>query len=178
MENRCGIDLMDAIMNRFSVRTYTAEPVTDAQLEALLTAAFCAPSACNRRPWEIIVVRDRAMLDELALLAPAKHMLAQAPLGLVVCGELARTLNRDLLLNDCSAATQNILLAAYGLGLGSCWCGLSDPTVVEKLSGLLSIPEGIIPATLIAVGHPNEQRTQPDRLAPGHVHYEQYGSKA
>lgn len=166
--------VLEAIATRFSVRRYTDEPVSDEQLEILLRAGFSAPSACNLRPWEFIVIRDRETLNWLADEGKYQKMLYQAPLAIVVCGDNRRSLHRDLLINDCSAAVQNILLAACGIGLGGCWLGMCDLQAAEKVRQKLDIPAEVLPAAIIAVGRPDEERAQPDRYAAERVHYERF----
>lgn len=166
---------LEAIRTRYSVRRFTAEPVTPEQIDMLLEAAFCAPSACNARPWEIIVVQERAVLDELSDIGRYMKMMAEAPLAIVVCGSEKRMPNHDLLVNDCSAAAQNILLAAHACGLGACWCGIAQKTTIKQAKTLFELPEHICPVAVIAVGRPAEHREQPDRLNRKRVHYDRFG---
>jgi nitroreductase len=136
--------------------------VSEEQITTLLEAGMAAPSASNRQPWHFIVVTDRQMLDALAERHPYAKMLRQATLCLAVCGDTA--ISERFWVQDCSAATENILLAAAGLGLGSVWLGVHpDAERVGIVRELLGIPAGITPLNLIAVGHPAEQppaRTQ------------------
>lgn len=170
------MDIIEAINTRFSVRKYKNEPVGEEQLRTVLNAGFCAPSACNLRPWEFVVVRDRKTLDDIAEHGRFQKMLREAPLAVVICGNKERTLKlrRDLMLNDCSAAAENMLLAAHGIGLGGCWCGIADSRSREYFAGILGLPGTVEAEALLAIGVPGENRAQPDRYEPAKVHYEKY----
>ena len=172
------MDIIEAIKTRFSVRKYTDEPVSEEQLRTLLEAGFCAPSACNLRPWEFVVIRDRDALDDIAEHGRFQKMFRLAPLGILVCGNTKRSIKhapgRDLLINDCSAAAENMLLAAHGIGLGGCWCGIADDKSRAWFSERFGLPDHNLPAALLAIGHPDETREQPDRYAPEKVHFEKF----
>lgn len=126
---------------RRSIRRYTGEPVSEEMLHTLLHAGFCAPSAKNCRPWEFVVVRSRDKLKCFSEHAQYQKMAEHAAFAIVVCGDTRRLDHHDLLLNDCSAAVENILLAAHGLGLGAVWCGIVNE-LVNFFRQQLSLPEG------------------------------------
>lgn len=165
------------IFGRRSIRSYTAEPVADETINDLLRAAAAAPSACAKDPWRFVVVRRTEMLQKIAEALPNGKMLAQASAGLVVCGDLEAAHGGELsyLLQDCSAAIQNLLLAAHGLGLGACWLGV-HPRVprMDALRALLDLPGQVIPISVIAVGYPAEQKEARTRLDDAHVHRERW----
>ena len=148
---------------RRSVREYTAEPVSAADLTALMEAAMAAPSARNSRPWHFVTVTDRTRLAELAEVSPHAKMLAGAALAVAVCGDPG---DSEWWVQDCSAATQNLLLAAGMLGLGAVWLGVHGrPEREQAVREALGVPEGIGVLSLISVGHPAavpEARTQHD----------------
>ncbi|MDD3667568.1 MAG: nitroreductase family protein, partial [Bacteroidales bacterium] len=117
---------MENILNRKSVRKYTKEEVKKEQLEMLVRAGMAAPSARNSQPWLFFVIDDRTILDNLAKQLPNAKMLLSAKAAIVVCGNLQKALEgdgREFWVQDCSAATQNILLAAESMGLGAVWTG-------------------------------------------------------
>ena len=173
-----GMSALEAITTRISVRKFTDQPVTDEQVRILINAAFCAPSACNKRPWEFVVVRDRETLSTFAKKIRYQQMLADAPLAIVVCGSESRAVNNDMLMCDCSAAVQNILLAAQSMGLGACWCGTCALKTSVKLARcLLNLPEDVLSVATIAVGWPDESREQKDRYRPEHVHFDMFDNK-
>lgn len=152
----------EAIRARRSIRAYKAgAPVDDGHVRLLLEAAMMAPSACNCRPWEFFVVRDRKKLDELAAAHPFAKMLRTASLAVVVCARPDAQTGRaaGYFPQDCGSATQNILLQAAALGLGTCWCGVypKDERIetLRKALGIENRPN-LIPFNLIAVGVPDE----------------------
>lgn len=168
-----NMDVLTALTTRRSIRRYTQAPVTEAELNTVLNAGFCAPTTKNLRPWDFIVVRDRAILADIAENNRYMKMLPAAGLAIVVCGREAVLAEHDLLVNDCSAATENILLAAHGIGLGAVWCGV-PPQRTAYLRERLSIPADVLPAAVISVGHPDERREAPERFDTSRVHLNGY----
>lgn len=147
------------LFRRRSVRSFRPDPVAEPAVRDLLEAAMAAPSARATDPWRFVVLRDPAVRAAIAAKLPNGGMLAQAPLGFAVCGELAAACDRQLsyLIQDCSAAVENLLLAASTLGLGACWLGVHPrEDRVAHLRSVLALPEGILPIAAIAVGHPAE----------------------
>ena len=143
---------LSVIFARRSVRVYTHDPVGESEIESLLEAGMAAPSANNRCPWQFVVVRDRSLLGRLAKVHPYAKMLAGAPLAIVVCGERGIS---DWWVQDCAAATENILIAAAALGLGAVWIGCHGKTAREEaVRRLLDIPAPIGVLSMISVGHP------------------------
>lgn len=161
-----GKELVAMIFTRRSIRKYTADLVSEKDVKMMLKAAMPAPSASNRKPWHYIVVTDRAILDNLARAHPYGKMLLEALLCIVVCGD--KNISSRCWVQDCSAATENLLLAATALGLGAVWLGVHPQEErVNPIRKVLNIPENIIPLNLISIGHPAEEkepRTQYDKL--------------
>ena len=167
--------ILEAIMARRTVREYTDEPVSDEAVEQLLRAAMHAPSAGNQRPWHFIVVRNRAVLAEIAQLHPYAQMLRTAPVAILVCGDTQLDRYAGFWVQDCAAAVQNILLAAIDLGLGTVWVGVHPmEDRVEPIRRLLFLPPPVIPLALIAVGHPLVQEAREDRHDPARIHHERW----
>lgn len=168
---------LSCIFNRRSVRKYTGESVSSEHEETLLSAGFSAPSAHNSRPWEFIVVRNKERLEALSEVRTYWKMLKSADLAIIVCGNLTeyKGSTKEFFVQDCSAATQNILIAAEGLGLGAVWLGCY-PTKEgpEGVARVLDIPEGIIPLSVISVGHPAEHAKPHPEIVREHVHYDKY----
>ena len=166
-------ELIRAIFARRSIRKYTAELVSEKDVKTMLEAAMAAPSASNRKPWHFIAVTDRQILDNLARVHPYGKMLLEAPLCVAVCGD--KTVSPRYWVQDCSAATENLLLAATALGLGAVWLGVHPREErVNPIRKVLNIPENIVPLNLISIGHPAEEkepRTQYDELR---VHLERW----
>jgi nitroreductase len=168
---------LDFIFGRRSIRAYTAEPVPPAMVEALLHAAMSAPSAVAKDPWRFVVVRERATLQRLTEELPNGKMLAEAAVGVVVCGDLEAAHDRQLsyLLQDCSAAIENLLLAAHVLGLGACWLGVHPrENRIRHVRTVLGLPEHIVPVSAIALGHPAEFKEPRSRYQAQYVHYEKW----
>ncbi len=155
---------LSVLFSRRSVRKYSGEPVSEADVKALLEAGMAAPSASNRKPWHFVAVTERAQLDQLASIHPYGKMLASAGLCIGVCGD--RDISPDFWVQDCAAATENILVAATMLGLGAVWLGVHPRAEREReLKELMGMPENVGLLCLIAVGHPAERpeaRTQYD----------------
>ena len=166
---------LDFLFARRSVRHYRHEDVSEDLIRDLLEAAMAAPSAVAKDPWEFLVVRRRETLAQIAAGLPNGKMLEQAAAGLVVCGDLSRAHDAQLsyLLQDCSAAIENLLLAATALGLGACWLGVHPrEDRVQHLRNLLQIPEHVVPVSAIAIGWPAEYPDPRTRYWDSVVHRE------
>ncbi len=163
--------VFQAMLARRSIRQYTDQPVSEAQTRRLLEAAMAAPSASNRQPWHFIVVSDRPTLNALAHVHPYAKMLFEAPLCIVVCGEV----ENSYWVQDCAAATENILVAAVEMGLGSVWLGVHPRSEREQdVRDLLRIPSHIAPLCLIALGYPAEEKEARTQYREEKVHREHW----
>ena len=159
---------LSIIFARRSIRRYTDEPVSEADIQSLLEAGMAAPSGSNRKPWHFIVVTDRDTLQALAQAHPYGKMTAHAALAIAVCGDPAIS---DWWVQDCSAATQNILLAAAGLGLGAVWIGCHGrPDREQAVKRILGVPDSIGVLSLLAIGHPAEEKEARSQFDPARVH--------
>ena len=160
------------IFARKSVRKYLNKGVEDEKITTLLKAGMAAPSGKDVRPWEFIVVKERATLDSMAAALPYAKMLADARVAIIVCGDSIRSSYWYL---DCSAATENILLAAEALGLGAVWTAAypyeDRMNVVRKYTNL---PENILPLCVIPVGYPEGVQSPKDKFDETKIHYEKY----
>jgi nitroreductase len=171
------MEAYDAILTRRSVRKYTDKPIDEATMEQLIRAGMYAPSARNARPWHFIAVRDRETISAIEKGQPQLAMMKQAAAVIAVCGDPAAVTSKykDYYIQDCTAATENILLAAHALGLGAVWCGCHPkPDVKEIVSKALSIPPEIVPFSLIALGYPAETPKQPQRWEKKKYHLEKW----
>ena len=178
----CGAQAaINNIMTRTSIREYTEELVSNAQIETMLRAAMAAPTAVNRQPWHFVVVTNRDQLNALATANRGTGMAAKAPLAIVVCGNMEKTLKgtgQGFWVQDCSAATENILLAANALGLGAVWTGLyPNEERAKAVRDVLKAPENIVPLCTIVIGHPAEQPQPKDKWKPENVSYNEFGLK-
>jgi nitroreductase len=165
------MEAMEAILSRRSIRRYEESKIPEELIQKMLKAAMSAPSASNEQPWHFIVIDDRRILDEIPGYHPFAGMLREAFLAIAVCGDLELQKHEGSWTQDCSAATQNILLAAHALGLGAVWLGVHPrEDRVEATRKLLSIPENVRPLCLIAVGYPAEQKPPSNRYDVSRVH--------
>ena len=172
--------VLDNIATRVSVRSYLDKPVEEAKIEKLLRAGMAAPSAVNKQPWHFVVVTDKQQLAALAKANPYAGMVAKAPLAIVVCGDMSKALPgsaREFWVQDCSAATENILLAANAMGLGAVWTGTyPSEERVKAVSKVLQLPKKLIPLNTIVIGYPDGTNTPKDKWKPANVSYNLYGS--
>lgn len=163
------------IMTRTSVRQYTDRPISTDTLETLLKAGMAAPTAVNKQPWVFVVTTGRDALDSLATLQPR---LKTAAAAITVCGDMTRAIEgegRDFWVQDCSAATENILLAAHALGLGAVWTGVYPIAErVDDVSRALALPDSVVPMCIIAVGYPVADQEPKDKWDPSKVHYQRW----
>lgn len=170
-----GSDAVD-IMTRASVRAYTDREVSNETVDTLLRAAMAAPTAGNKQPWRFVVIRDRAVLDTIASEFKPMGMMKEARLAVVVCGDTTATFSGEGVgywVQDASAASENLLLAAHALGLGAVWCGVYPMSErVERFSALLRLPREIIPLNCIAVGYPSGETAPKDKWNPDYVRYD------
>jgi nitroreductase len=149
--------------------------VTEAQVERLLRAAMTAPSAGDQRPWQFVVVRERATLAAVTEFHPYAGMLPKAPLAIVVCGDTRLEKWPQFWEQDCSAATQNLLVEAEILGLGAVWLGVHPLTErVEGMRRLLGLPVHVVPLAIVAVGHPRRRKEPADRFDAARVHHDRW----
>ncbi len=168
--------VIENLLTRTSIRQFAAQPVTDEQVDTLLRCGLAAPTAVNAQPWEFIVVRDRAILDTLATRYPNTRISENVSVAIVPCGNLEKTFKAapDFWIQDVSAATENILLAAHAMGLGAVWTGVYPTDKVAPVQQLLNLPEHIIPLCIIPVGYPAENPAPKDKYKPEIIHYDRW----
>lgn len=177
------MDALHMIFTRRSIRKYTDEPITTDQETLLLKAAMCAPNTVNRRNWAFIVVRDPARLNALAEdLRPNAEPLRRAKMAIIPCGDLSLTLRgmEEYWVQDCSAATENLLLAAHAMGLGALWMGTYPQwNKVNNVARTLNLPRHIQPLCVIGLGYPAEEKPSAadQRYEPVKIHHEQWEEK-
>ena len=180
-ENGDAQAAINNIMTRTSIRQYTDEPVSKADIETMLRAGMAAPTAVNRQPWHFVVINSKEKLAELAGSNPRGGMLKQAALAIVVCGNMDKALQgpaQGFWIQDCSAATENILLAANALGLGAVWTGLyPDENRAGEVAKILKLPQAFIPLCTIVIGHPAERPQPKDKWKPENVSYNEFGAR-
>lgn len=173
------MDITEAIFARTSVRDYQDKEISRTDILRLFKAAMAAPSARNVQPWHFMAITERAVLEDLADALPNAPMLARAPLGILVAADLfeaeAGTPGKDYWVQDCSAAAQNILLAALDLGLGAVWLGVHPVEErVKGVKGILKLPDHIAPLCMIAAGYPARPAAGKDKFREERVHWEKW----
>ena len=171
MENQA----ITTIMTRVSVREFTGKKISEAQIDTLLRAAMSAPSAINKQPWAFIVVTDEAKIAELGKALPYSRCSNKPAVAIIPCGDLTKAIPGEMAnfwINDVSAATENLLLAAHAMGLGAVWTGLHpDMNRARLVQEMLGLPEHIIPLCVVPVGVPAEQPEVKDKYKPENIHY-------
>ncbi len=164
---------MSFICQRRSIRKYQEREVEPEKILELLKAAMCAPSAWNQQAWHFIVIRDKLKRQKIAEVHPYARMVSESPVCIIVCCELSLLKSEKFWPQDCSAATENILIRATELGLGSVWCGVyPDEERVDALKKLFNLPKNIIPFSIVAIGYPAEQPRPTEKFKPERIHYE------
>jgi nitroreductase len=165
------MDALEAIHTRRSIREYTDQPVPDELVDEIVAAAMSAPSAGNSRPWQFVVLTDRDLLGRIPMIHPHAAMAASAPVAVLVCGDLSLEKYPGNWIADCSAATQNLLLAAHAKGLGGVWTGVYPDTArIQAFRKLLGLPEQVVPLALVPIGHPAYPIGRQHRFEPGKIH--------
>jgi nitroreductase len=163
------------IFERRSVRVYSGGQVSESKVQKLLAAAMTAPSAAAKNPWHFVVVRSRANLARIAAVLPHGQMLLNAALCIAVCGDMELVHDGQLsyLLQDCSAAVENLLLCAHVLGLGACWLGVHPrESRIKGVQQILELPVSIIPVACVSVGCPGESKEPQATYRVDRVHFE------
>ncbi|MCC4769878.1 nitroreductase family protein [Methanosarcina sp. DH2] len=172
------METLEAIHTRRSVRKYTDRPVPRELVTELLRAAMSAPSAVNAQPWVFIVVDDRKILDEIPTFSPYAGMCREAPLAILICGDTTQEKAPGYWVQDCSAAIQNLLLAAHDFGLGAVWTGIFPMT--DRVKGFrktFGLPDHVFPLGLVPIGYPAQQPEPQDRYRKEKVYHNRYGQK-
>lgn len=167
------MDIFEAIVTRRSIRKYTDQPVTDEDIRVVLNAAMMAPSAGNAQPWHFVVVREAGLKARVAELNVYAAMARTAPAGILVCGDPRLEKYPGFWVQDCSAAIQNMLLAAHGLGLGAVWTGIYP--VAERVEGfrdVFGLPAEVVPLGYIVLGYPDQHPQSASRFREDRVHWE------
>ena len=172
-------DALEVIMTRTSIRKFTDEKVKPCCVEKMLRAAMAAPTAVNRQPWHFVVVDDKDVLNELAGQGRRGDMLRNAPLAIVVCGDMTKALEgkgQEFWIQDTSAATENLLLAAHAMGLGAVWTAAWPMEErYQQIQKVLGLPETVIPLCTVIIGRPAEDSTPKDKWKPENISYNKYG---
>lgn len=174
-----GNAAIENILSRTSVRQYDkSHTISPDTVEILLRASMAAPTAVNKQPWQFVVLDKREAIDSLSKYLPYAKMLEQAPLAIVTCGDLTQAIEGEgesYWIQDVSAATENLLLAAHALGLGAVWTGVYP--IAERVAGVreaLAMPDSIVPLAVVPIGYPTADQAPKDKWKPEKVHYNKF----
>ena len=169
------MEALEAIMTRKSVREFGYKPMPDDALKMILAAGMQAPSARKGLPWHFVVVEQRDALMRIPRFSPYTKMVAEASAGILVCADTANERSGEYFVQDCSAATENILLAAHALGMGGVWTGVyPDEEKMEGFRKLLGIPANIAPVSFAVIGFPKKKEAAEPRYDEARVHREKW----
>lgn len=167
---------MDTILKRRSVRSYDSKEISKEDLNKILKAGMRAPSAGNEQVWEFVVTKDRSKMLEIIELSPYAKMLETADSIIVVCGDIQKQkYPYDFWIQDCSACTQNMLLQATDLGIGSVWVGIYP--IEERVKGvqkIFELPENVVPLSVVSLGYPKKEYEQLDTFVEEKIHYDKW----
>lgn len=165
------MDALEAIFSRRSIRRYEKRDVPETTVNEIIRAGMSAPSAGNEQPWHFVVINERTLLDKIPFFHPHSKMLKEAAVAVLLCADLSLEKHKGYWVQDCSAATQNMLLAAHAQGLGAVWVGVYPrEDRVAGFRNLLGIPGNIVPFSLIPMGFPAEGKPLEDRYNRSRIH--------
>lgn len=165
------METLEAIMTRRSVRRFKKDGIPEPMMKTLLEAAMNAPSAGNEQPWQFLVITERPLLNQIAEFHPHAKMLNTAPMAVLICGDLRQQKHEGMWVQDCSAAIQNLLLAAHASGLGAVWVGIHPRAERETvIRDLCDLPEYIVPVALVPLGFPDEKPAAVRRFDAARIH--------
>lgn len=163
------MDILEAILKRKSIRFFRDEPLDDTDVEFIIRAAMAAPSSLNRRPWRLLTITNRNRLDEIGAIRESWMPLRRASLGIICCADTAGYPpgSESYRIQDCSAATQNMLLCATGMQLGAVWLGVcASADYYTTLKRMLEIPDEFLVESIVAVGKPLHTQVPTSRFEP------------
>ncbi len=165
------METLKTIHTRRSIRAFTRQPIAQEAITQILEAAMAAPSAGNQQPWEFIVINDPQILKEVPKINPYAEMAPNAPAAILVCGNLESERFAGYWVIDCSAAIQNMLLAAHALGLGAVWTGIYPmEDRIAAFRTLVGCPQQVIPHSLVVFGYPAQELAPQNRFKPERIH--------
>lgn len=171
------MELMEGLLTRRSIRKYQDKPISKDVLAQIIKAGQYAPSAHNTQPWEFLVIEDKEALKHFRVMQRSALFAENAAAVILVCGREDISFSRakegwSYIDIDCSAATENILLAAHALGVGACWCGASPMTgPIAAIKEYFQLPENVKPFSIVVLGYPEETPKQPARDNPERIHW-------
>ena len=169
------MDVVETILTRRSIRKYKKTNIPNQKIKKLLEVAMSAPSARNTQSWQYIIIKNRDKLNEITNFHPYSDMLKEANLAILICGDKKLEVHDGYLVQNCSASTENILIAAHSLGLGAVWLGIYPRKErIRKIKEIFKIPDYILPISLISIGYPAEKKSKENRLDSSKIHYDKW----
>ena len=169
------MNTIEAILTRRSIRKYKTKQISDEDVNDLLKAGMAAPSANNCQPWHFVVLNEHKIMDKIPEFHPYSKMLKQASVAILICIDKNLENADGYGVQDCSAATQNILLAAHAKGLGAVWLGIYPREVrINGVKKLLEIPDDIMPLSLVSIGYPAKEKPRINRFNEARIHYNKW----
>jgi nitroreductase len=169
------MDALEAILTRRSVRNYIKKPISDQNIKELLDCAMSAPSAGNEQPWHFIIIDDPNILSKVPSFHNHAQMLNDASCAILVCGDMNLDKHNGMWIQDCAAATQNILIAIRAKELGAVWLGIFPRKVrIKGMNDLLNLPDNIMPFSLISIGHPAVKQEKSNRFDESRIHHNKW----
>ena len=165
-------NLDNMFINRWSPRAFLEDPIADEDIKTIFEAARWSMSCFNEQPWHFVIITERELLNGIAMIHPYAQMLRHAPSAILVCGDPSLEKHIGYWVQDCAAATENILLEIADQGYGGVWVGVYPREErVREIGTMLSIPHNIIPFALVAVGHPAEKKPPKDVFLEERIRY-------
>lgn len=170
-----GNTMVDLIKSRRSIRKFENRTVPSEIMHQIVECAMYAPSAGNQRAWEFIVITEKSILETISKQNPYSMMARDAGFAILVCGNMDNERHKGFWVQDCSAASENILLAAHSLGIGAVWTGIYPKTeLIDKFKSLFALPEHVFPLGLIVAGYPGEKPSNQERFDEKKLHYNKW----
>jgi nitroreductase len=170
------MNYLNTIIGRRSIRKYKSEKIEKSKIIDILRAGMYAPSAVNKQPWHFIVIDDREIMQKIMEIHQSSKMLETASHAVLICGDENLQHDKGFWIADCGAATENILLAAKSLDIGSCWIGVYPrENRMDAFKKLFSLPPHILPFALVSLGYPDEEKSTPERFKPERIFWNTWG---
>lgn len=169
------MDSLQAIKTRRSIRKYRNNKISSDIIKDIIISAMYSPSAFDKQPWHFITVDKKEVFEEILKTATHAEMIKEASHAVILCGDMKLEENIGLLIQDISAATENLLLAAHSHGLGAVWVGIYPfEEVIAGLKETFKLPDNIIPISMAVIGYPGETPVQPERYKAERIHFNKW----
>jgi nitroreductase len=169
------MEALEAIKTRRSIRKYREKKIPGDLIREIINCAMYSPSAFDYQPWHFIVADNKEIFEEILKAASHAEMIKEASHAVILCGDRSLEENIGLLIQDISAATENLLLAAHSYGLGAVWVGIYPfEEIVAGIKEIFKLPDNIIPVSMAVIGYPAESPVQPERYKAERIHFNKW----